>query len=79
MYISPIYCWVWIFFLQMMHFVNKLLACGQVSFNTLKVSKFQKQIFLVSFTPKTNEIIFLISALASKMGQVKKNTGTLLY
>ena len=46
------------FFLQMMHFVNKSLACGQVSFKALKVSTFQKQIFLVSFAPKLNEIIF---------------------
>ena len=68
------------FFLQVMHFVNKLLACGQVSFNALKVSKFQKQIFLVSFIcPQNEQNYFLISALASKMGQIKKNTGTLLY
>ena len=39
----------------------------------LKVSKFQKQIFLVSFATKTNKIIFfLISAPASKMAQIKK-------
>jgi hypothetical protein len=36
----------------------------------LKVSKFQKQIFLFSFEPKMNDF-FLNSALASKMSQKK--------
>ena len=36
----------------------------------LKVSKFQKQIFLFSFEPKTEQNYFLI--FGSKMGQVKK-------
>ena len=38
----------------------------------LKVSKFQKQIFLFSFPPKNERNYFLISVLASKMGQIKK-------
>ena len=38
----------------------------------LKVSKFQKQIFFFSFEPKTKQNIFLYSALASKMSQIKK-------
>ena len=37
---------------------------------TLKVSNFQKQIFLFSFEPKTEQNYFLI--FGSKMGQVKK-------
>ena len=45
----------------------------------IKVSKFQKQIFLFSFEPKTERNYFLNSALASKMSQMKKNEGTLLY
>ena len=39
---------------------------------SLKVSKFQKQIFLCSFEPKTEQNYFLNSALASKMSQIKK-------
>ena len=38
----------------------------------LKVSKFQKQIFLISFEPKNERNYFLTAALASKMGQIKK-------
>ena len=38
----------------------------------LKVSKFQKQIFLFSFEPKNERNYFLNSTLASKMGQIKK-------
>ena len=38
----------------------------------LKVSKFQKQIFLFSFEPK-NERLFLISALRIQNGSNKKN------
>ena len=38
----------------------------------LKVSKFQKQIFLFSFEPKNERNYFLNSALASKMSQIKK-------
>ena len=45
----------------------------------LKVCKFQKQILLFSFEPKNKRNYFLISALASKTGQIKKNEGTLLY
>ena len=56
------------FFLQMMHFVNKSLACGQVSFKAPKVSKFQKQIFLVSFEPKTDQNYFLISGPSGQSG-----------
>ena len=39
--------------------IEKFKIVGAVS-DLLKVSKFQKQIFLFSFEPKTNEIIFLI-------------------
>ena len=45
----------------------------------LKVSKFQKQIFLFSFEPKTQRNYFLISALPSKNESNQKNEGTLLY
>ena len=45
----------------------------------LKVSKFQKQIFLFSFEPKNEWNHFLISALASKNGLNQKNEGTLLH
>ena len=38
----------------------------------LKVSKFQKQIFLFSFEPKNEWIYFWNSTLASKMSQIKK-------
>ena len=38
----------------------------------LKVSKFQKQIFLLSFKPKNERKYFLNSALACKMSQIKK-------
>ena len=41
-------------------------------FSLLKVSKFQKQIFLFSFPPKNQQNYFLISALASEMGRIKK-------
>ena len=37
----------------------------------LKVSKFQKQIFLFSFSPNKN-IFFMISDQASNMGRIKK-------
>jgi len=39
---------------------------------TLKVSKFQKKIFLFSFEPKNKRNYFLNSALASKMSQIKQ-------
>ena len=42
----------------------------------LKVSKFQKQFFMFSFEPKNQQNV---SDLASKMSQIKKNEGTLLY
>ena len=45
----------------------------------LKVSKFQKQIFLFSFEPKTNEIIFWFLPKPLKRGRIKKNEGSLLY
>ena len=45
----------------------------------LKVSKFQKQILFFSFAPKNVRNYFLISALASKTGQIINNEGTLLY
>ena len=38
----------------------------------LKVSKSQKQILKFSFEPKTERKYFCISALASKIGQIKK-------
>ena len=38
----------------------------------LKVSQFQKQIFLLSFKPKNERSCFLISALAPKNGSNKK-------
>ena len=38
----------------------------------LKVSKFQKQIFMFSFEPKNEQNYFVNSALASKMDQIKK-------
>ena len=45
----------------------------------LKVSKFQKQIFLFSFEPKNKRNYFLISTLASNNGSNQKNEGSLLY
>ena len=44
----------------------------QIITSALKVSKFQKQIFLFSFEPKDERNYFLISALASKNGLNKK-------
>ena len=58
-------------------YIPNLNACGV--FALLKVSKFQKQIFLFLFKPKNERNYFLISALASKNGSNKKNEGTLLY
>ena len=45
----------------------------------LKVSKFQKQIFLFTFEPKNERNYFFISALASKKGSNQNSEGTLLY
>ena len=45
----------------------------------LKVSTFQKQIFLISFEPKNKRNYFLNSVLASKMSQINKKEGILLY
>ena len=45
----------------------------------VKVSKFQKQIFLFSFEPKKEQNYFLISALASKNGSIQEDEGSLLY
>ena len=45
----------------------------------VKVSKFQKQIFLFSFKPKNKQNSFFNSALASKMSLIKKNEGFLSY
>ena len=39
---------------------------------TLKVSQSQKQISNFSFEPKNQQIFFWISALASKIGRIKK-------
>ena len=44
----------------------------------LKVSKFQKQIFLFSFEPKKERKYFVNSALASKMSQIKKMKGVFI-
>ena len=44
---------------------------------SLKVSKFQKQIFLFSFEPKIKRNYFLISGLASKNGPNQRNEGSL--
>ena len=41
--------------------------------SALKVSKFQRQIFLFSFEPKNEWNYSLNSALAYKMSQIKKN------
>ena len=41
---------------------------GSVKSVLLKVSKFQKQLFLFSFEPKNKQNYFLISALAPKNG-----------
>ena len=43
-----------------------ILKIHERKMNILKVSKFQKQIFLFSFEPKNKRSYFLISALASK-------------
>ena len=43
-------------------------------YEILKVSRFQKPIFLFSFEPKNDQIFFLNFALASKMSQIKKMT-----
>ena len=58
-------------------FVNFMKMCREfeISFailSPLKVSKFQKQIFLFSFEPKNERNCFLNSVLASKMSQSKK-------
>jgi hypothetical protein len=45
----------------------------------LKVSKFQKQILLFLFEPNNEQNYVLISALAFKRVQIKKNEGTLSY
>ena len=45
---------------------------GSVKSVLLKVSKFQKQLFLFSFEPKNEPNYFLNSALASKMSLIKK-------
>ena len=61
--------------LILLHLVTRALICSSV-----KVSKFQKQIFLSLFEPKNERNHFLISALASvKMGGIKKNEGALLH
>ena len=39
---------------------------------SLKVRKSQKQFFMASIHPKSNHCIFIISALASKIGQIEK-------
>ena len=45
----------------------------------LKVSKSQKQFFLKLHCPEIDLNFWQISALASKMGQIKKNKHTLLH
>ena len=44
---------------------------------SLKISKSQKQISKFSFEPKNKRILFCISALASKMSQMKKYNDSL--
>ena len=58
--------------------LKMLLIFISLTKNHLKVSKFQKQIFLFSFEPKNERNYFLDSALASEMSEIKKNEGTLL-
>ena len=58
---------------------SRLYCCFLGKNTFLKVSKFQKQIFLFSFEPKSERNCFLISALASKKGSNQKNKGTLLH
>ena len=48
------------------------LGCACSGSKLLKVSKFQKQIIMFSFEPKNERNYFVNSALASKMGQIKK-------
>ena len=43
-----------------------------VSLVLIKVSKFQKHLFLLSFEPKNERNYFLNSKLACKMGRIKK-------
>ena len=50
------------------------LVLAEIDF-ALKVSKFQKQIFLFSLEPKNELNYFLISALASKNGMNQKHEG----
>ena len=45
----------------------------------VKVSKFRKQIFLLSFQPKNERNYFLIFALASVNESNQKNEGNLSY
>ena len=52
--------------------MKNFLEIWQNNAGLLKVSKFQKQIFLFSFEPKNKRNYFLNSALASKMSQIKK-------
>ena len=49
-------------------FCNSFFCFYYLKLKILKVSKFQKQIFLFSFEPKTERNYFLNSALVSKMG-----------
>ena len=55
----------------------KRAAIFNAQWAILKVSKFQKQIFLLSFEPKTERNYFLICALASKKRSDQKNKCTL--
>ena len=49
-----------------------LIYLYNFSWIVLKVSKFQKQSFLISFEPKKERNYFLKFALASKISQIKK-------
>ena len=53
-------------------FCNSFLCFYYLKLKILKVSKFQKQIFLFSFEAKNKLNYFLISALASKNGLDQK-------
>ena len=55
--------------------MKNFLEIWQNNAGLLKVSKFQKQIFLFSFEPKNKRNYFLNSALASKMGQILYKLG----
>ena len=56
-----------------------MVEIGTLKHMYLKVSKFRKQIFMLSFEPKKDRNYFLISALVSKNASNEKNEAALLY